>query len=337
MRTTDGGLRWEEISPDLTGSVKGAATHDPVSVTNAKERGYGVVYTIAPSPLKAEQIWAGTDTGLIHVTRDGGKNWENVTPKDLAPWSKVALIEASHFDPAVAYAVVDRHRLDDVKPYLYVTHDSGKTWMLRVEGIAPGAFLNAVREDPKARGVLYAATEFGMYTSADEGAHWRSLQRNLPVTSVRDIDVHGDDLVIATHGRGFWILDSIALLRQGTEAGRAKGAYLYAPSTAMRVDNDSFLGTPLPPEEPQAKNPPDGAVIDYVLKAPAEKVQLRLYDAKRTLLRRYSSGEVAKGWPSTLPIAERWFPAPQDTREDGGRAPLRVGPGGGRVGDQHGR
>ena len=311
MRTTDGGLRWEEISPDLTGAAKGASGNNPVSVTNAKERGYGVVYTIAPSPLKSEQIWAGTDTGLIHLTLDGGKNWENVTPKGLTPWSKVALIEASHFDPAVAFAVVDRHRLDDVKPYLYVTHDYGKTWALRVEGIAPGAFLNAVREDPKSRGVLYGATEFGMYTSSDEGAHWRSLQRNLPVTSVRDIDVHGDVLVIATHGRGFWILDSIAPLRQRTEAGRAKGAYLYAPATAMRVDNDSFLGTPLPPEEPQAKNPPDGAVIDYVLKAPAEKVQLRLYDSRHTLLRRYSSGEVAKGWPSTLPIAERWFPAPQ--------------------------
>ncbi len=312
MKTLDGGLHWQEISPDLTGAAaKKTAEKGPVAVTNAKERGYGVVYTIAPSPLKAEQIWAGSDTGLIHLTRDGGKTWDDVTPKGLTPWSKIALIEASHFDPSTAFAVVDRHRLDDTKPYLYVTNDYGKSWSLRVKGVAPGAFLNAVREDPKQRGMLYAATEFGMYWSADEGAEWNSLQRNLPVTSVRDIDVHGDDLVIATHGRSFWILDDISPLRQRAEAERARGAYLYTPVTAMRVDNDSFLGTPLPPEEPQAKNPPQGAVIDYVLRSSAGKVSLRIYDAKHTLLRQFSSGDTPKGWPDTLPIAERWFPVPQ--------------------------
>ncbi len=311
MKTVDGGLHWKEISPDLTGAVRAETEKGPVTITDARERGYGVVYTIAPSPLKAEQIWAGSDTGLIHLTRDGGKTWEDATPKGLTPWSKIALIEASHFDPAVAYAVVDRHRLDDTQPYLYLTRDFGKTWSLRVDGIASGAFLNAVREDPKQRGLLYAATEFGMYWSLDEGSHWSSLQRNLPVTSVRDIDVHGDDLVIATHGRSFWILDDIAPLRQRAEAERAKAAFLYAPAAAVRVDNDSFLGTPLPPEEPQAKNPPDGAIIDYLLKAPAQNVHMRIYDSEHKLLRQFSSGETPKGWPSTLPIAERWFPALQ--------------------------
>ena len=316
MKTVDGGLHWEEISPDLTGAVKGAAGNGAVSVTDAKERGYGVVYAIAPSPLEAEQIWAGSDTGLIHLTRDGGKTWEDVTPKGVTAWSKIALIEASHFDAGTAYAVVDRHRLDDTKPYLYVTKDYGKSWTMAVEGIAAGAFLNAVREDPKQREVLYAGTEFGVYWSADGGGHWRSLQRNLPVTSVRDIDVHGDDLVIATHGRSFWILDDVTPLRQTAEAERAHGAYLYAPEVAVRVDNDAFLGTPLPPEEPQAKNPPDGAVFDYRLKGPAKEVHLRIFqsgqgDTGRKLLRQFSSGETPKGWPSTLPIAERWFPAPQ--------------------------
>ncbi|GAC1355584.1 MAG: hypothetical protein NVSMB3_00950 [Acidobacteriaceae bacterium] len=318
LKTVDGGLNWKEISPDLTGAGKGSLATDPVTVANARERGYGVVYTIAPSPLKAEQIWAGSDTGLIHLTRDGGTTWENVTPKGISVWSRIALIEASHFDPAVAYAVVDRHRLDDTRPYLYVTRDFGKSWSLRVDGIAPGLFLNAVREDPKNRSVLYAATEFGMYWSADEGIHWRSLQRNLPVTSVRDIDVHGDDLVIATHGRSFWVLDDVAPLRQVAEVERSKGPFLYMPSAATRVDNDSFLGTPLPPEEPQAKNPAQGANLDYVLKEPARSVQLRIYDSGHQLLRRYTSGETPKGWPGTLPIAERWFPAPQTLQRAAG-------------------
>lgn len=150
-----------------------------------------------------------------------------------------------------------------------------------------------------------------MYWSGDDGQHWNSLQRNLPVTSVRDIDVHGDDLVVATHGRSFWILDDIAPLRQQAAARQAKESFLYAPSPAVRVDNDAFLGTPLPPEEPQAKNPPDGAILDYVLAHDAQKVQLRIYDASHKLLRQFSSGETPKGWPSTLPIAERWFPVPQ--------------------------
>ncbi len=274
LKTTDGGLHWEKISPDLTGSAVDAATEKfagPTTVQNAKERGYGVVFTIAPSPLKAGEIWAGTDTGLIHLTTDGGKNWKNVTPPGLSDWSKITLIEASHFDPAVAYAAVDRHRLDDQAPYLYRTRDYGKTWQLSTAGIGPSSFLNAIREDTERKGLLFAGTELGVYVSFDDGNHWQSLQLNLPASSVRDLNIHGDDLVIATHGRSFWILDDITPLRHADAAVQAANAWLYKPEIAVRVDNDLFLGTPLPPEEPTAKNPPDGAILDYYLKSPARQ------------------------------------------------------------------
>ena len=217
MKTTDGGLHWEKISPDLTGASPEAASaksSEPVTAANAKQLGYGVVYTIAPSPLNPELIWAGSDTGLLHVTRDGGKSWQNVTPPGVTDWSKVTMIEASHFDPATAYAAVDRHRLDDQRPYLYRTRDYGKTWQEITSGIGATSFLNAIREDTQTKGLLFAGTELGVYVSLDDGDQWQSLQLNLPVTSVRDIAVHGDDLVIATHGRAFWILDNMALLRQ---------------------------------------------------------------------------------------------------------------------------
>jgi photosystem II stability/assembly factor-like uncharacterized protein len=310
MKTVDGGLHWQRISPDLTGSVPGTSEAGPTTEANAKQRGYGVVYTIAPSPLDANEIWAGSDTGLIHLTTDGGKTWSNVTPPGLTPWSKISLIEASHFDPATAYAAVDRHRLDDQKPYLYITHDYGKTWKLSVNGIPPHDFLRAVREDPAQKNLLFAGTEFGIYASFNGGANWQPLQLNLPVSSVRDIDIHGSDLIVATHGRSFWVLDDIAPLRQAAEA-QAKRAYLYAPPTAVRVDNDSFLGTPLPPEEPQANNPPDGAIIDYYLHSSAVNVKLEVLDAQGHVIRHYSSADKTEVKRPLLPIAERWFPKPQ--------------------------
>ncbi len=197
MKTLDGGLHWETISPDLTGSTRHEGDkkpEGPATVENAKQRGYGVVYTIAPSALNGDLIWAGSDTGLIHVTRDGGKTWKDVTPKGLTDWSRISLIEASHFDPAEAYAAVDRHRLDDRQPYLYRTRDYGATWQAITNGISEPSFLRAVREDPQVRGLLYAATEFGVYVSFDDGDHWQSLQLNLPVTAVHDLVIHGDDL-----------------------------------------------------------------------------------------------------------------------------------------------
>jgi photosystem II stability/assembly factor-like uncharacterized protein len=311
MKTIDGGLHWSEISPDLTGAVHDAKDDkSPPTAGDAEQRGYGVVYTIAPSPLAAEEIWAGSDTGLIHLTTDGGKTWRNVTPPGLTPWSKISLIEASHFDPATAYAAVDRHRLDDLKPYIYITHDYGKTWRLSVEGIAPTHFLSVVREDTVQRNLLFAGTEFGVYASFDAGLHWQPLNLNLPVSSMRDLNINGSDLIVATHGRSFWVLDDIAPLRQAA-AVTAAHAYLYAPPPAIRVDNDQFLGTPLPPEEPQADNPPTGAIVDYYLPAEATKITLQFLDAQGRVLRHFSSEDKAPPARPLLPIAERWFPKPQ--------------------------
>ena len=317
MKTVDGGLHWQQISPDLTGAVEGSSDVGKLTTENAEQRGYGVVFTIAPAPLKADEIWAGSDTGRIHLTTDGGKTWRDVTPPSLSPWSKISLIEASHFDPATAYAAVDRHRLGDRKPYLYITHDYGKSWKLSVDGIAPTHFLRAVREDPKQRNLLFAGTEFGIYVSFDAGDHWQSLQQNLPVTSVRDMTIHGSDLIVATHGRSFWILDDIAPLRQAA-AVNANKPYLFAPPTTVRVDNDAFLGTPLPPEEPQANNPPDGAIVDYYLGSAASKVTLQVLDEKGRVLRHFFSADKPKNKRPLLPIAERWFPVPQTLKTSPG-------------------
>jgi photosystem II stability/assembly factor-like uncharacterized protein len=326
MKTGDGGLHWETISPDLTG-----ATHDAdeardkkaqrPSLEPAKRAGYGVVFTVAPSPINGDLIWAGSDTGLIHLTRDGGKNWKDVTPPGLSAWSKVSLIEASHFDPAAAYAAVDRGRLDDRTPFIYRTHDYGASWQLVTSGIAAPAFLRAVREDPQSKGLLFAGTEFGVYVSWDDGDHWQSLQLNLPVTGVRDLTIHGDDLVIATFGRAFWILDNIAPLRQALQAKTAGGPWFYAPGTAVRVDNDSFPGTPLPPEEPTAENPPSGAMIDYFLPSGASSIRLEIFDAQHNLIRAFFSKDHSSEdhspqgqgtWKhQPLPVAERWFPKPE--------------------------
>jgi len=322
MKTVDGGLHWETISPDLTGATgdghegkdkkaPSPPTQGPPTIEEAKRAGYGVVFTIAPSPLNRDLIWAGSDTGLIHLTRDGGKNWKDVTPRGLSDWSKISLIEASHFDPAVAYAAVDRGRLDDQTPYIYRTRDYGATWQLVTNGIAAPAFLRAVREDPQSRGLLFAGTEFGVYVSLDDGDHWQSLQLNLPVSSIRDLAIHGDDVVVATHGRAFWILDNITPLRQVSEARKAGGAWLYRPAAVVRVDNDFFTGTPLPPEEPTAENPPNGAMIDYFLPSPAGAVRLEVFDAQQNLVRKFSSENQRTGKHRPLPIAERWFPKPE--------------------------
>jgi len=313
MKTVDGGLHWETISPDLTGAAPDAGSQKaqgPATVENAKQRGYGVVFTLAPSALNRDLIWAGSDTGLIHLTRDGGKSWNNVTPRGLSDWSKISLIEASHFDPAVAYAAVDRSRLDDQAPHLYRTRDYGASWQSIADGIPDRAFLRAVREDPQSKGLLFAGTELGVYLSFDDGDHWQPLQLNSPTTSIRDLTIHGDDLVVATHGRSFWILDNITPLRQVSAALSAKNAWLCRPAVAARIDNDTFVGTPLPPEEPTAENPPNGAMIDYYLKSPASRVTLEIFDAQQNLVRRFSSDDRKTKYAS-LPVAERWFPKPE--------------------------
>ncbi len=221
------------------------------------------------------------------------------------------MIEASRFDRGVAYAAVDRHRLDDMQPYLYRTRDYGKTWRSIVDGIPSSSFLRAIREDPKQPNLLYAGTELGMYVSFNAGDHWQPLQLNLPVSSIRDMQVHGDDLVVATHGRAFWILDDMTPLRQVAAAETAQSAWLYKPERTVRIDNDGFLGTPLPPEEPTAKNPPDGAILDYRLKSSAHLVTLEILDANGKTVRHFSSADSVPPMPQMAPIAERWFPKPQ--------------------------
>ncbi len=312
MKTNDGGLHWQRISPDLTGALSnGASAASRPTVENTVVRGYGVVFTIALSSINPQEIWAGSDTGLIHLTVDGGATWKDVTPPGLSAWSKISMIEASRFDAGVAYAAVDRHRLDDYQPCIYRTRDYGKTWQLIVAGIPATSYLRAVREDTEQRNLLYAGTEFGIYTSFDQGDHWQPLQLNLPVTSIRDMQVHGNDLVVATHGRSFWILDDMTPLRQIAAAEKSSLAWLYRPQKTIRVDNDAFLGTPLPPEEPTAKNPPQGAVLDYVLKSSAHRVMLTIVDSDGKVVRHFSSEDIVPPMPQMAPIAEQWFPKPQ--------------------------
>jgi photosystem II stability/assembly factor-like uncharacterized protein len=287
MRSRDRGHTWEKISPDLA-RVKPAvpANLDPLTARDIDQPmtdRFGVVYSISPSPLQATMVWAGTDDGLLHVTRDDGKSWSDVTPPELTAWSKVSQVEAGHFDVETAYASVDRHRLADNKPYIYRTHDGGKTWRNVVAGIPDGAFVNSVKEDPKAKGLLYAATELRVYVSFDDGEQWQPLQNNMPVTSVRDIVVHSDDLAIATYGRGFWVMDQMSALRQIAAQGAAittAKAYLFQPGDAYALPPGGMNGTPLPHEEPQELNPPAGVLAYYWLKsAPTGPVKLELLDA----------------------------------------------------------
>jgi photosystem II stability/assembly factor-like uncharacterized protein len=313
FRTEDGGEHWDAISPDLTRENPGVpANVDAATAAMVPRPGprRGVIYAIAPSPLVGGGIWVGTDDGLVWHTRDEGAHWTDVTPAALAPWSKVGILEASPFDIESAYAAVDRHRLDDFRPYVYRTGDGGKSWSLVTDGIPRGETVNVVRADPVRRGLLFAGTERGVHVSFDDGEHWQSLKANLPVTSVRDIEIHGDEVVIATHGRGFWILDDISPLRQATEV--APPFWLYRPSTAFRVRGDVWEGTPFPKDEPMAKNPPPGAFIDYVLTtAPKGPVVLEIRDAVGDLVRSYSSADAPPAFdPATTIVAREWFKTP---------------------------
>jgi photosystem II stability/assembly factor-like uncharacterized protein len=294
-RTADGGEHWTQISPDLTREDPGVpANLDPPTAELTEQLGLrrGVIYAISPSPLADHNIWVGTDDGLVWRTRDEGAHWTNVTPAALTPWSKIGIIDASYHDPETAYIAVDRHRLDDFAPHIYRTHDGGKSWTEVSAGIARTHAVNVVREDPKRRGLLYAGTERGVYVSFDDGDHWRTLQMNLPATSVRDIEVKENDVVIGTHGRGFWILDDVSALRQIDATGELGGTRLFAPATAIRIRPDAFVGTPFPKDEPAAVNPPFGAAIDYALaSAPRDSVTLVIRDTKGDEVRRYSSDD----------------------------------------------
>jgi photosystem II stability/assembly factor-like uncharacterized protein len=309
FRTTSGGMTWDVISPDLTREHPDVPESIGVFRSDAMKTmpRRGVIYTVAPSYRNVAVIWAGTDDGLIHMTRDGGKSWTNVTPPGLTSWSKVSLMDAGRFDADTAYAAVNRLRLDDLKPHIYRTHDGGKTWTEIVHGLPPDAPVNAVREDPERQGLLYAGTERAAFVSFDDGESWQSLRLNMPATSIRDLVVHGDDLVVGTHGRSFWILDDVTPLRQMGEPFLAAGFHLFRPQVAVRVRRSKYPDTPLPPEEPVGQNPPDGATLDYVLRErPAGPVTLEIFDSGNTLVRHYSSADKPEPLERELNVPTHW-------------------------------
>ncbi len=299
FKTTNGGQSWDVISPDLSREQPevpesiGVFRKPELAKTDlTKMPRRGVIYTVAPSFKDVNMIWAGTDDGLIHVTHDGGKNWQNITPPEITSWSKVSMIDAGHFDDATAYAAINRIRLNDQRPHIMRTHDGGKTWKEIVNGLGDSGPVNSVREDPMRKGLLFAGTERAVYVSFNDGDDWQSLRLNMPASSIRDLVVHNDDIVVGTHGRSFWILDDITPLRQINEQIAGTDAYLFEPELAYRVKRNVNTDTPLPPEEPAGKNPPDGAIINYYLKSdPSGAVTLEIFDEKNQLVRRYSSAD----------------------------------------------
>jgi photosystem II stability/assembly factor-like uncharacterized protein len=292
FKTTDAGLHWEAISPDLTRNDKSKQEPSGGSITldDTGTEYYDTIFAVAESPLAKGLIWAGTDDGLIQLTRDGGKTWTNVTPKDLPEWSRVSQIEASPFDAGTAYVAIDRHQNDDMHPYIWKTSDYGKTWTQAAKGIPDTTFVRAVREDPKKKGLLYAGTESGVFVSFNDGADWRSLQLNLPRVPIHDLIVKNDDLVLATHGRSFWSLDDVTPLRQYTDDISKQAVHLYTPAIAYRFHN---------PERPPRRvslagtNPPSGAVIDfYVKEVPKGETRIDILDAQGQKIRSFSSQKV---------------------------------------------
>jgi photosystem II stability/assembly factor-like uncharacterized protein len=307
MKTSDRGHSWNAISPDLTRNDKskqkpsgGNITLDITSVEY-----YDTVFALAESPLQKGMLWAGTDDGLIHLTRDDGKSWENVTPQDMPDWSMVSIIDAGHFDAGTAYAAIDRHKLDDFNPVIYKTHDYGKTWTRINNGIPAGAYVRAVREDPKVKGLLYAGTETGVYFSIDDGVNWQSLQLNLPNSPIHDLAIKDSDLIAATHGRSFWILDDVSPLRQASATIAGEDSHLYRPATATRLHFPDQVDR----KRPVGDNPPKGAVFYYYLKTKPgdkEEITLDIFDAQGNRVRHLSNLEANKNeQPPEWPDQER--------------------------------
>ncbi|MBL7960305.1 glycoside hydrolase [bacterium] len=297
FKTHDGGNSWQIISPDLSRESwdipENVGVYRNEDMKKMPRR--GVIYTVAPSYVDSNTIWAGTDDGLIHITKDGGKTWKNVTPPGISSWSKISLMDAGHFDVNTAYAAVNRIRLDDMRPHIYRTHDGGKSWKEIAAGL-PDEPINVVREDPFRKGLLFAGSENAVYVSFDDGDHWQSLRLNMPATSIRDLVIKDDDLVVGTHGRSFWILDNITPLRQIAEyaAGslNATEAILFKPQATYRIRWNMNTDTPLPQEEPAGQNPPDGAIIDYYLKEKSQAVvSLEILDKNGKLVRRFASDD----------------------------------------------
>jgi photosystem II stability/assembly factor-like uncharacterized protein len=342
FKTTNGGETWQTISPDLAREKPGipASLGNLAAEDTKADEQRGVIYSLAPSFKDVNTIWAGTDDGLFWITRDGGENWSNVTPQELTPWSKVTQMTASHFDDQSAYASVSRFRIDDLRPYIYRTHDGGKTWQSITNGLPDNAPVDTVREDQVRKGLLFAGTETSVWVSFDDGNRWQPLQLNLPHSSMRDLWIHDDDLIVATHGRSFWILDDITPLRQIDTLTTNADAFLFKPASAYRVKRDTNTDTPIPPDEPSGENPPDGAIIDYFLGAAVSgPVTLEILDARGIVLRRYASTDrpavtqedlekqlIPLYWLRTQKILSaspgmhRWvwdlrYPAPDSTRQ----------------------
>ena len=350
-KSTDTATTWTQISPDLTRPDPGVpAVLDAAAANDTDRNGKrGVIYAVAPSPLQAPMIWAGTDDGLIQVTTSDGKSWQDVTPPALTAWSRVTGIEASHFDANTAWASVDRHQLQDFDPYIYRTRDLGKTWQRITSGLPAGVYVHVVKEDPAHRGLLFAGTERGAFLTFDDGDHWQPLQLNLPVTSVRDFEIYGNDLIVATHGRGFWVIDDITPLRQVTDAVLSAEAYLFKPADGINYIATSDNGTPVQKDEPQAQNAPSGANIDYYLKNQATgPVTLEILGANGATVRTFTSEPTAPqgaavgrgggrgGIPSTSPL---WRSVPEQFSGAAGmhRVNFAPGGGGGRGGGRGGR
>jgi photosystem II stability/assembly factor-like uncharacterized protein len=313
-KTTTGGQQWEIISPDLSRDHPDV----PESVGDFRTPDFeamprrGVIYAVAPSPKDVQVIWAGTDDGLVHVTRDAGRTWRNVTPPALRAWDKVSQIDAGHADVRAAYVSVNAIRRDDMRPHVFRTHDAGATWTEIVNGLPPIGPVNVVREDPKQPGLLFAGTERQVFFSIDDGDRWQPLRLNMPASSVRDLVIHEDDLVVGTHGRSIWILDGMAMLRELSQAARANQAFLFTPPGATRVRWNMFADTPLPPDEPTGQNPPDGAILDYYLPGATSDVSLEILDERGGAVRRYSSRDEPEPIdPSTLPYPTYWLRPPQ--------------------------
>ena len=292
FKTTNGGSSWETISPDLSRETWDIPAS--VGIYNTEEvkkmRQRGVVYTLAPSYQDLNVLWAGTDDGLIHITKDGGKNWKNITPASITSWSKISMIDASRFDVNTAYVAVNRIRVDDMTPHIYKTTDGGATWKKIINGL-PNEPINSVREDAVRKGLLFAGSENAVYFSLDAGENWQSLRLNMPASSIRDLVIKDDDLVIGTHGRSFWILDNITPIRQ-INLNKTKETVLFKPQKAIRVRWNMNTDTPLPPEEPAGENPPDGAMIDYYLNSNSSgPVKLEILNAKGEIIRTFSSND----------------------------------------------
>lgn len=308
-KTHNGGEQWQIISPDLSReqpevpeSIGDFRTPQLASMPRR-----GVIYAVAPSPREVNTMWAGTDDGLVHVTRDGGANWKNVTPPELRAWDKISQIDAGHFDAQTAYIAINAIRRSDMRPHIYRTHDGGATWKRIVNGLPEMGPVNVVREDHQQRGLLFAGTERAVYFSADDGEHWQSLRLNMPASSIRDLVIHENDLVIGTHGRSIWILDNFAPLREMANAMTAP-VHLFSPPQATRVRWNMFSDTPLPPEEPAGQNPPDGAIIDFYLTQNAKAVQLEILNDKNEIVRRFASSDKAEVIDTTaIPHPTYWI------------------------------